>query len=145
MEVTILTWLVAITGLVLIAILGSLQLVAVLRPRGAWTIANVYGGSPESTDPRAYFAFNQGYAWADAILWAPLQIAGSVGMLLGYRWGFLLALIASVPYWYSAVPLFIWDKDMGFRKYTFSYWFTWGMFPFYGVLAGSYCLVRLLG
>lgn len=145
MEVTAATWFVAIAGLVLMVLLGGLQLVAVFRPRSAWTIENVYGGSPDTTDPTAYFAFNQGYAWVDAIFWAPLQIAGSIGMLLGYRWGFLLALVASVPFWYTAIPVFIWDRDLGFRENTFTYWvFIWGMFPVFGVLEGIYCFVRLL-
>jgi len=144
-DVTPLTWIVAITGLLIIGLLGSLQLVAVLRPRSAWTIANVYGGSPEGTDPVAYFAFNQGYAWADAFFWAPLQIIGSAGMLLGQRWGFLIALVASVPFWYTAIPIFIWDRDLGFRQKTFTYWvFIWGMFPAFGVVEGLYCLSRLL-
>ena len=145
MEVTALTWIVAIAGLVIIGLLGGLQFVAVLRPRSEWTVENVYGGSPDTTDPTAYFAFNQGYAWADAIFWVPLQIAGSVGMLLGYRWGFLLALMASVPFWYTAIPIFIWDRDLGFRKNTFSYWvIVWGMFPAFGVLEGVYCFIRLV-
>ena len=145
MDVTALTWVVAIAGLVLIGLLGGLQLVAVLRPRSQWTIDNVYGGSPEATDPKAYFAFNQGYAWADAFFFAPLQIAGSVGMLLGHRWGFLLALMASVPFWYTAVTIFVWDRDLGFRQNTFTYWvFVWGMFPAFGVLESAYCLLRLL-
>jgi len=83
MEVTLATWVVAIGGLVLIGLLGSLQLVAILRPRTAWTVSNVYGGDPESTDPTAFFAFNQGLAWADPVFWAPLQIAGSIGMMVG--------------------------------------------------------------
>ena len=145
MEVTALTWVVSIAGLLIIGLLGSLQFVAVLRPRAEWTIANVYGGSPESTDPKAYFAFNQGYAWADPFFWAPLQIAGSIGMLLGERWGFLLGLVASVPFWYTAIPIFIWDRDMGFRENTFVYWvIVWGMFPAYGVLEGVYTFARLL-
>ena len=145
MEVTALTWVVAIAGLAIMLLLGGLELVAVLRPRSQWTIDNVYGGSPEGTDPRAYFAFNQGYAWADAVFWGPLQIAGSIGMLLGHRWGFLLALVASVPYWYTAIPIFIWDRDMGFRQNTVMYWVViWGMFPVFGVFAGIYCFVRLL-
>jgi hypothetical protein len=144
-EVTAATWFVAIVGLVMIILLGGLQLVAVLRPRSAWTIENVYGGRPDTTDPTAYFAFNQGYAWADAIFWAPLQIAGSIGMILGYRWGFLLALVASVPFWYTAITFFIWDRDLGYRKNTFTYWvFIWGMFPAFGILEGVYCFVRLL-
>ena len=145
MEVTTLTWIVAILGLLIMGILASLQFVAVLRPRTEWTIENVYGGTPEDTDPTAYFAFNQGYAWADSFLWAPLQIAGSIGMLLGQRWGFLLALAASIPYVYTAIPIFIWDRDMGFRENTLFYWLiVWGMFPAYGVLAGVYTFVRLL-
>ena len=145
MEVTPLTWIVAGLGFVIIALLGSLQFVAVMRPRAAWTIENVYGGSPDGTDPKAYFSFNQGYAWADPFFWAPLQIAGSIGMVLGQRWGFLLALMASVPFWYTAIPIFIWDRDMGFRENTFTYWvIVWGMFPAFGIFAGVYCLVRLL-
>lgn len=144
MDVTPLTWLVATIGLALIGLLGGLQLIAVIRPRAQWTVENVYGGSPASTDATAYFAFNQGYAWADTFFWAPLQIAGSVGMLLGERWGFLLALVASVPYCYSAISLFVWDRDLGFRKDTLLYWVTFGMFPAYGLVAGLYCLIRLL-
>jgi hypothetical protein len=145
MDVTLATWIVAVAGLLLMALLGGLQLIAVVNPRSEWTIENVYGGDPTGTDPRAYFAFNQGYAWADALFWAPLQIAGSIGMLLGHRWGFLLALMASVPFWYTAVPIFIWDRDMGFRRNTIGYWVViWGMWPAYGIVAGAYCLVRLL-
>ena len=145
MEVTALTWVIAIVGLALIGLLAVLQFVAVVRPRGEWTIANVYGGSPDTTDPTAYFAFNQGYAWADPFFWAPLQIAGSIGMLLGQRWGFLLALVASVPYWYTAITIFIWDRDLGFRQKTMTYWvIIWGIWPVFGIASGIYCFARLI-
>ncbi len=145
MEVTVLTWVVAIAGLVLIGLLASLQLVAIVRPRAPWTVAMVYGGDPDSTDPKAYFAFNQGFAWADVVLWAPLQIIGSIGMLLGQEWGFVLALAASVPYMYSAIAIFVWDRDMGFRKDGFTYWVViWGMWPAFGVIQGIYAFARLV-
>ena len=61
-------------------------------------------------------------------------------MVLGQRWGFLLAPAASVPFWYSAITIFIWDRDLGFRQNTFGYWiFTWGMWPVFGVPEGVYC------
>ena len=145
MEVTGATWIIGILGILLMGLLGTLQLVAVLCPRAAWTQANVYGGSPDGTDPKAYYAFNQGYAWADAVFWGPVQLAGSVGMLLGHRWGFLLALVGSVPFWYTAIPIFIWDRDMGFRQPTFYYWVVvWGMFPTFGLAEMGYCIARLL-
>ena len=145
MDVTLATWIIAVGGLLLMGLLMVFQLIAVLRPRSAWTIANVYGGDPESTDPKAYFAFNQGYAWADTFFWGPIQVIASIGMLLGQQWGFLLGLVASVPFWYTAVTIFVWDRDMGFRKDTVSYWvFVWGMFPVFGIVEGVYCFVRLL-
>jgi len=145
MDVTPTTWVVALTGLVLMVLLGGLQLVAVVRPRSRWTIDNVYGGDPEATDPTAYFAFSQGFAWADVVFWAPLQITGSIGMLLGERWGFLLALIASVPFWYTATIFFVWDRALQFRQPTASYWIvTWGIWPLFGVVEGVYCFVRLV-
>ena len=57
----------------------------------------------------------------------------------------LLALVASVPFWYSAIPIFIWDRDMGFREKTVVYWvFVWGMWPVFGVIESAYCVARLL-
>ncbi len=144
MEVTPLTWIIAVAGILISGVLGALQLAAVIRPRSDWVIANVYGGTPDATDERAYFAFNQGWAWADSLFWAPLQITGSLGMLLGQRWGFLLALMASVPFWYSAIPIYFWDRDLGFRENTFRYWvIVWGMFPAFGLVEGTYCVWRL--
>jgi hypothetical protein len=145
MDVTLMTWVVALAGLVLIGLLGALQLVAVLRPRARWTVETVYGGDPDATDATAYFAFNQGLAWADVLLWVPLQVVASVGMLLGQEWGFLLALAAAVPWVYTAIPIFIWDRDLGFRQPTLNYWVViWGMWPAFGLLQGVYALTRLL-
>mgnify|MGYP006865153941 CR=1 FL=1 len=145
MEVTSPTYIVAIIGLLLMVFLVAMQLVAVFNPRGDWTIKNVYGSDPKNTDDKAYFAFNQGYAWADVFFWGPIQIAGSIGMLLGHRWGFLLALIGAAPFCYSAITLYIWDRDMGFRKNTLTYWVVvWGMFPTFGVLEMVYCFWRLM-
>lgn len=145
MTVTAWTVAIAIAGLVLMALLATLQTIALVKPRSAWTVENVYGGSPEATDPAAYFAFNRASAVADPLLWAPMQFLGSIGMLLGERWGFLLALAASVPYWYTAVFFFIWDRDLGFREPTLNYWvIVWGMWPAYGVIEGVYCFTRLL-
>lgn len=141
MSVTAATWLVALAGIGLMALLAAMQAIAVARPRDQWTITNVYGGEPDATDPTAYFAFNQGLAWADAALWAPLQFVGSIGMLLGERWGFLLALAAAVPYVYTAVPLFIWDRDLSFRR---GHWVAaWAIWPAFGLVQFAYCFARL--
>jgi len=145
MEVTVFTWIVGVVGLLLMGLLLSLQFIAILRPKAEWTLKNVYASDPSGTDPRAYFAFNQGMAWADVVFWGPIQIAGSVGMLLGQRWGFLLALMGSVPFVYTAITLFMWDRDLEFRESTFQYWVVWGVFPVFGLVEAVYSFVRLAG
>ena len=146
MEVTLATWVGALAGLVLIGVRCVLPLVAVVRPRARWTIENVYGGAPGATDPKAYIAFNQGFAWADAFQWRPIQVIGRIGMLLGEVWGFAVALAASVPYLYTAIQCYIWDRDLGYRETTLYYWVVvWGMWPAFGLIQGAYALWRLLG
>ena len=70
-------------------------------------------------------------------------VAGATAVcLIG---GFLLALMASVPFWYTAIPIYIWDRDLGFRRNTAVYWvIIWGMFPAFGVVEGIYCFIRLV-
>ena len=41
MEVTMATWMVAVLGMALIALLGGPQLVAVIHPRARWTIERI--------------------------------------------------------------------------------------------------------
>ena len=66
--------------------------------------------------------------------------------LLGSTGWFLLALAASVPFWYTAIQFYIWDRDLGFREDTLYYWIVvWGMWPAFGLIQGAYALWRLLG
>lgn len=146
MKVTLATKAVAITGLCLALLLSVVQLIAVFYPQDQWTIDNIYGGAPPEENPEAYFAFNQGYAYADAFFWCPLQIVGSIGMLAGgQKWGFLLALMGSMPFMYSGITIFVWDRDMGIRENTFLYWvIIWGMWPKFGVWEAIYLFIRLM-
>jgi len=45
MEITVTTWIIGLAGLLLMGLLWVFQLVAVVKPRGQWTIKNVYGGA----------------------------------------------------------------------------------------------------
>jgi hypothetical protein len=54
MGVRALTVVVAVLGLLIMGLLALLEWVAVVRPRGEWTVRNVYGGDHSATDARAY-------------------------------------------------------------------------------------------
>jgi hypothetical protein len=148
MDVTPLTWTIAITGFVLMALLMALQLIAVVRSRNALTIQNAHGGDTEATDPKACFAFNQGHAYADVFFWGPIQLVGCIGMVLGARWGFLLALLGSVPFWCSAMNLHTYRRQVGFTELEpalLSWVVIWGIWPAFGIAQMVYCFGRLLG
>ena len=146
MAVTRATVVVAVFGVVTMGILFFAQLCAVLAPQSQWTIDNIYGGNITVTDSTAYFAYHQGWAKIDVFFACPLQFLASYGMLRGRKWGFLMALAAAVPPFYSSVPIFIWDREkMGGRENTIEYWaFVWGQFPLLGLVEGIYCFLRLL-
>ena len=132
MEVTDNTRIVAVLGLFMITLLEVFQFMILLRPRSEQSL----------TPPEVY---DLGWAYADTLWSLPLQIGGSVGMLLGRKWGFLLALVASTFYVYSSIFIFVWDRDLGLREKTFVYWvIVWGMWPAYGLLEGLYAFVRLM-
>jgi hypothetical protein len=60
--------------------------------------------------------------------------AGVVGGEFDPDGDFLLALAAFVPFWYTAITIFIWDRDLGFRQNTFTYRVVvWGIWPVFGV------------
>lgn len=47
---------------------------------------------------------------------------------------------------YTGITIYIWDRDLGLRKPTLTYWIVvWGMWPAFGLLEMIYCFVRLLG
>ncbi|MDC1142132.1 hypothetical protein OAU50_03500 [Planctomycetota bacterium] len=144
MELTTNAMVLAIVGTALMTLLFALQLIAVVRPESPWTIKNVFKGDPDTTDRKAYFAFNKGLAWADVIFWGPLQFASCIGILACERWGYVFAMGSAVPFIYTGITLFVWDREMGIRESTTSYWALWAVFPVFGAIQFLYCSWRLL-
>ena len=60
LEVTLVTWMVALGGLALMGLLMTLQAIAVVRPRAPWTIRNIYGGDPERHRPEGLLRLQPG-------------------------------------------------------------------------------------
>ena len=47
-------------------------------------------GKGEDWRNETHFGMSHGAAWADLVIWLPLLVAGSAGVLLGQAWGFTL-------------------------------------------------------
>ena len=82
---TITTWVLVIFGLVFVfALLLYGQLLMVLRPHNQKTKDFLIGNDEDWRD-KTHFRFSFGGAWADLLFWVPMLLAGSVGVLFGYR------------------------------------------------------------
>ena len=88
-----------------------------------------------------------GAAWADWLFFAPLFLAGSIGVLLGETWGYVLFGAAGACSLYINVILWFTEKEYvyptrGPLKY-FTYF--WGFFVYWGALALAYSAIRVSG
>ena len=54
---------------------------------------------------------SRGAAWADWLFFGPLFIAGSIGMLLGHAWGYVLFGAAGACSLYINIILWVTEKE----------------------------------
>ncbi|MFH1037217.1 MAG: hypothetical protein V1789_00920 [PVC group bacterium] len=146
-EPTVVTWIIVVSGLVSIflPILYG-QLLMVRHPRSQKT-RNLMIGKGEDWRDRTHLRFSLGAAWADLILWLPLILAGSIGVLLGRTWGYALWTAGGAISVY--INIILWFSE---REYVFPangplkyYTYYWGFFVYWGIATVLYSIVRLIG
>jgi len=121
---------IAVFGLLMVAIIFPVQLIVVLKPEIYWISDFFYKGPLKLED--------RGSAWADILLYTPLQIAASVGMLLGHEWGFLLGIACGAVMIYLYILIFV-------VKSTLYFWvIDWGVWPVFASVESFYAFYRLL-
>jgi len=130
MQVDRWTRVIAVFGLLMVAIIFPIQLIVVLKPNSYWISDNLYKGPSNLED--------SGPAWADILLYTPLQIAASIGMLLGHEWGFLLGIACGAVMIYLYIIIFV-------VKSTLYFWvIDWGIWPVFASIESLYAFYRLL-
>ena len=146
MDPTIITWLLVVFGVITLGGLASAQLVFLLNPHSdrskEWLI-----GKDEDWRDKTHFRFSLGAAWADWLVAIPVFVVGSVAMLLGEAWGYVLFGIAGALSLYINIILWFMEREYvypsrGPLKY-FTYY--WGFFIYWGALAMAYSVLRIGG
>jgi hypothetical protein len=94
-----------------------------------------------------HFSLNLGFAWTDLLFFVPLFVAGSVGILLGQAWGYMLFGAAGACSLYINITLWFVEKKhvypaLGPLRY---YTYFWGFFVYWGGLALAYSTLRVSG
>jgi hypothetical protein len=94
---TIVTWILVIFGFITCLPLFTAQLVIILRPQSQQA-KNILIGKGEDWRDKTHFRSALGMAWADWLLFNPILVAGSIGVILGHLWGYVLWAAAALIY-----------------------------------------------
>ncbi|MBI5568852.1 MAG: hypothetical protein HY914_02810 [Desulfomonile tiedjei] len=141
---TTVTWTLVIIGLVIYAPPLYMQILAIKDPHGR-KVKDLVIGKGEDYADRTHFLFCYGTGWADMIMQFPPLIAGSIGVILGRPWGYLLwAAVAAVSLYISIVLWFV-DREYVYPKCGPLAFFTyyWGIWVYWSITVLAYSIVRI--
>ena len=146
-EPTLITWILLIFGGLFIFLLALLvQLQAVIRPDSQKT-KNLVIGKGEDYRDKTHRSLSYGAGWADVLIWFPLLVIGSVGVILGQEWGYGLWLASgailiyiNIVLWFSECE-YVYPSSGPLVYYTY----YWEFFVYWGFAVIIYSSLRLAG
>ena len=146
LQPTIVTWILVIFGAITSLILFFAQILMLLQPHGQ-RVKDILIGKGEEWRDRTHFRLSYAQAWADWIVWLPLLVCGSIGVLLGQPWGYVLWVAAGTISLYINIVLWITEKEYVYPSCgpLAYYTYYWGFFVYWGVAAVGYSALRLSG
>ena len=146
MQPTHFTWALIVFGIVTLIPLAAAQLSILIRPDSQKTRELLIGKDEDWRD-HTHFKMAMGAAWADWLLFVPIFAGGTVGMLLGQPWGYVLFGAAGACSLYINIILCFTEKEYVYPTRGPLRYFTyyWGFFVYWGALALAYSVVRISG
>ncbi len=145
MEVTIVTWIIAIFGALTFLPLLFAQLIMLLEPNSKKTKELIIGKGADWRD-KSHFKYSLAFAWADWLVIFPLFIAGNAGVFTGQMWGYILWLALGVVSIYFSIIFWILEKEYSLPSYGRLAYYTyfWGFFLYWGIAAAVYSILQIL-
>ncbi|MHC4986678.1 MAG: hypothetical protein ACYTFO_11055 [Planctomycetota bacterium] len=133
-------------GAITLAPLVSAQFIMLVKPRSQQA-KDVLVAKGEDWRDKTHFRTALGMAWADWLLVVPLAISGSIGVILGHPWGYVLWGAAGSISLYINIVLWFTEKEYVYpsRGALAYYSYYWGFFVYWGALALAYSAMRLSG
>ena len=146
LQATPVTWFLVIFGFTTLAPLLLAQLLAVTNPNSRQARDLLIARGEDWRD-QTHFRSAIGMAWADWLLLVPLAVAGSIGVILGHAWGYLLWAGAGSITLYINIVLWFMERQYVYPKRGALVYYTyyWGFFMLWGALALVYAALRLGG
>ena len=146
MQPTQMTWALVVFGIITLIPLFLAQLSMLARP-DSQAAKNLLIGKGEDWRDKTHLRMSLGAAWADWLFFAPLFLAGSIGVLLGQSWGYPLFGAAGACSLHINIILYVTEKEYVYPTRGPLRYFTyyWGFFMYWGALALTYSVIRIAG
>ena len=142
---TVLTWILVIFGVVFIFIpMVYVQFNMAVKPDSQQTKDMIIGKGEDYRD-KTHVRVSYGLALSDLIFWLPLLAAGSIGVILGRKWGYILWGVSGAISVYISIILLFTEREYVYPAVGPLVYYTifWGFFVYWGVAAVAYATLRL--
>jgi hypothetical protein len=143
-ETTVLTWVIALFGAITFFPLFGAQLIMLFNPKGQKAKDLIIGKGADWRD-RTHFKSALAFAWADIIIILPLFILGTVLVLNGQQWGYIIWLSLGVLSIYFSILFWVMEKEYTYKLVGWLAYYTyfWGFFLYWGMGAIVYSIMQI--
>ena len=138
-------WGIAIFGAITFLPLFGVQFMMILKPHGQKTKELIIGKGGAWRD-KTHFRSALAFAWADLLVLFPLFISGSIGVLLGQYWGYIVWIVLGILSIYFSIIFWVLEKE-----YTYPsvgplayYTYFWGFFLYWGICATGFSVLAIV-
>ncbi|MHA2031886.1 MAG: hypothetical protein ACW99Q_21105, partial [Candidatus Kariarchaeaceae archaeon] len=143
-ELTTITWVLIIVGILIHLPLMYAQMLMVKDPNAKKTKDIIIAPGEDWRDT-SNMEFSLGFAWADILVYFPMLILSTIGVLMESTWGYvlfcatgLLAVYFSIVFW-VAERKYVLPKNGPIMYYTF----FWGFFFYWGLVVFIFTLLKI--
>lgn len=143
-EATIITWIIAIFGVITFFPLFGAQLVMIFKPNSRIARDLIIGKGEDWRD-KSHFKSALAFAWADLLVIFPLLILSIIGVFTGQLWGYMIWLALGILSIYFSIIFWIMEKEYSYPSCGWFAYYTyfWGFFLYWGVGAIVYSIIQM--
>ena len=142
---TLITWIIAIFGVITFLPLFGVQLLVLLKPHSPKT-KDLIIAKGENWRNKTHLRYALAFAWADLLIILPLLISSYIGVFGGQLWGYVLWIVLGFLSIYFSIVFWVLEKEYTYPScgWLAYYTYIWGFFLYWGIAALVYSVFQLI-
>lgn len=143
-DATIITWIIAIFGVVTFLPLIGAQCVMISKPNSQKAKDLIIGKGEDWRD-KTHFKSALAFAWADLLIILPLYILGTILVFNGQMWGYVIWISLGVLSIYFSIVFWVMEKEYTYQAVGWIAYYTyfWGFFLYWGLCVIIHSLIQM--